>query len=119
MIYFLTDLGDKKDEGGNDPDNPQLEELNSWNRWWKSFENKDDYFKFVASTESDYLSLLMHLFNEEDDLPPPGEKDVDSEEEVLRRPEDSFVQMLTPKSKEKNAKVCSLILMKHALYNNL
>ena len=101
-------MGEKKDDSGNDPDNPLHEERNSWGRWWRSFESKDDYFKFLACTESDYLSLAFHLYNEEDDLPPPGEEDADSDEEALRRPEDSFLQMMTPKSKQKNAKVSIL-----------
>ena len=43
---------------------------NSWLAWWKNTLNTDDYMKFLATQESDFLSHIFHLYDsdlEEDD----------------------------------------------------
>ncbi|XP_073208134.1 coiled-coil domain-containing protein 87 [Lepidochelys kempii] len=38
----------------------------TWYQWWKSALNVDEYLKYVSSKESDYLHVIFHLYNEEE-----------------------------------------------------
>jgi len=43
---------------------------NSWLAWWRSTITTDDFLKFLSTQENDYMSLLFHLYdsdNEADD----------------------------------------------------
>ena len=51
---------------------------NSWLAWWKNTLNTDDYMKFLATQETDFLSHVFHLYDS--DL----EDDEEEEEETDR-----------------------------------
>ena len=111
MSNFLMSVGSVLDAGGvelsgeSSKDPTARNALGDWVVWWKSQVDHQDYLRFLAASESDYMALLFHLYRDEDELAASMKGDSDSEDEYLKNPNDSVLQMLPPKSREKNAKV--------------
>ncbi|CAK8694835.1 unnamed protein product [Clavelina lepadiformis] len=51
----------------------------SWLAWWKATLNTDDYFKYLSTKETDFLSVLYHFYNSE-----ASESDTDSTSKSAR-----------------------------------
>ena len=68
---------------------------NSWLAWWKNTLNTDDYMKFLATQETDFLSHVFHLYDS--DL----EDGDDDEEEATDRGSDrqSMISVGTSRTK--------------------
>ncbi|XP_075242838.1 coiled-coil domain-containing protein 87-like [Convolutriloba macropyga] len=108
---MLIKLLRNKDHGGVtlQNDDPFARDHNAWMTWWKTQVDQQDYLKFLSASEGDYLQLLLHLFKEEDELAASAKGDSDSEDEYLKNPHDTVLQMLPPKSREKNAKLIEAV----------
>ncbi|XP_013389901.1 coiled-coil domain-containing protein 87 isoform X2 [Lingula anatina] len=39
----------------------------SWLQWWKSTINTDDYMKYLSTQESDYMGVICHFYNSDDE----------------------------------------------------
>ncbi|XP_067664459.1 coiled-coil domain-containing protein 87-like [Haliotis asinina] len=39
----------------------------SWLQWWKSTVTSDDYMKFLSTQETDFMGVLFHFYDSEDD----------------------------------------------------
>ncbi|XP_032089870.1 coiled-coil domain-containing protein 87 [Thamnophis elegans] len=63
-------------------------EYASWLKWWKATFNIDEYLKFISSSNVDYLPVIFHLYNPDEDDKEGKEKDMQgllNEEEVKRQ----------------------------------
>ncbi|EDO46117.1 predicted protein [Nematostella vectensis] len=65
---------------------------NSWLAWWRSTVTSDDYLKYLSTQENDYLSVIFHLYDSEEDS---DEEDGENE----NRPD--TIQMALLKEREK------------------
>ncbi|KAL5259037.1 hypothetical protein ACHWQZ_G009491 [Mnemiopsis leidyi] len=74
----------------------------NWLQWWKSIMSAEDYQKYLSIRESDYLALIFHLYDSEEDVDSCDERDVMLEQELLKEREkrDKLLQaMLEEKNK--------------------
>ncbi|KAL3867400.1 hypothetical protein ACJMK2_044605 [Sinanodonta woodiana] len=39
----------------------------SWLQWWKSTVTSDDYMKYLSTQETDYMGVIFHFYDSEDD----------------------------------------------------
>lgn len=54
---------------GNEQVNRDLlsKSFGSWLTWWKSTVNSDDYMKYLSTQETDYLGVIFHFYNSDDE----------------------------------------------------
>jgi len=58
---MVRDKNGMKDEG-------------SWLNWWKKNISSDDYLKYLSTQETDYLNVIYHFYNNDDDNEPVQEE---------------------------------------------
>ena len=73
----------------------------NWLQWWKSIMSAEDYFKYLSIRESDYLALVFHLYDSEEDMDSDDERDILLEKELLKEREKRD-QLLQAMLEEKN-----------------
>lgn len=74
----------------------------NWLQWWKSIMSSDDYLKYLSLRESDYLALVFHLYDSEEEVDSADERDLVLEKELMKEREkrDKLLQeMLEEKNK--------------------
>lgn len=75
---------------------------NSWLAWWRSTITTDDFLKYLSTQENDFMSLLFHLYdsdNEDDDEEDGGEARPDTVQMALiRERERMLVELKSQKS---------------------
>ncbi|XP_050963361.1 coiled-coil domain-containing protein 87 [Labeo rohita] len=49
------------------PVNATARAYRAWFQWWRCQLSADDYLDYIASQDSDYLSVLFHLYDSDDD----------------------------------------------------
>ncbi len=47
-----------------DPSTLSEKEYKSWYNWWIENYSAQDYFKYLSTQNSDYLSLIFHLYGD-------------------------------------------------------
>ncbi|XP_058015737.1 coiled-coil domain-containing protein 87 [Ahaetulla prasina] len=63
-------------------------EYASWLKWWKATFNIDEYLKYISNNTADYLPVIFHLYNPEEDEKDGKEKDMQAmlnEDEVKKQ----------------------------------
>ena len=48
----------------------------NWLHWWKSVYASEDYQKYVATKDTDYLALIFHLYDSEEEFDSDDERDL-------------------------------------------
>ena len=74
----------------------------NWLQWWKSIISGDDYLKYMSLRESDYLALVFHLYDSEEEVDSADERDLQLENDLAKEREkrDHLLQvMLEEKNK--------------------
>ncbi|XP_072528699.1 coiled-coil domain-containing protein 87 isoform X5 [Salminus brasiliensis] len=51
-----------------------------WHQWWKSNVSVDDYLTYISNQETDYLSVLFHLYDSSDE-----EEEEEDEKKMIER----------------------------------
>ncbi|XP_064199343.1 coiled-coil domain-containing protein 87 [Anguilla rostrata] len=49
------------------PQDVTSREYNAWLQWWKSHLSLEDYLKYISTQELDYLGVVFHLYDSDDD----------------------------------------------------
>ncbi|KAH9488553.1 hypothetical protein Btru_061809 [Bulinus truncatus] len=83
----------------------------SWLHWWKSTVTSDDYIKYLSTLETDYMGVIFHFYDSED------ESETDEEEMTykMKRAKKLFSSgknKMTPEQKEKMQKLAELKSLK-------
>ena len=73
----------------------------NWLQWWKSIISGDDYMKYMSLRENDYLALVFHLYDSEEEVDSADERDLLLENE-LEKEREKRDQLLQAMLEEKN-----------------
>ena len=73
----------------------------NWLHWWKSIMSAEDYLKYLSIRESDYLALVFHLYDSEEEIDSGDERDILLEKEMMKEREKRD-QLLQAMLEEKN-----------------
>ncbi|XP_026541192.1 coiled-coil domain-containing protein 87 [Notechis scutatus] len=87
-------------------------EYASWLKWWKATFNIDDYFKYISNNTADYLPVIFHLYNPEEDSKEGKERDMQA---VLN--EDEVKKQKVKRKQLKAAELQSQKLFRTGLWN--
>ncbi|KAK9391254.1 coiled-coil domain-containing protein 87 [Crotalus adamanteus] len=75
-------------QGPNTSKKLASKEYASWLKWWKATFNIDEYLKYISNNNADYLPVIFHLYNPEEEDKDVKERDLQAmlnEDEVKKQ----------------------------------